>query len=129
MEHPNAETVRRGFKAFGQGDMVTAKSIFRPNVIWHVPGDGPLSGDLHGFDAIARWGSEIVTRTDGKFGEELVALLANDDWVVQLAKYHAERNGRTIEDFTWNIYHMVEGQVAECWVGFGDLKGFESLWK
>lgn len=128
MEHRNAETIRTGFNAFMIGDMKTAKSIFHPDVIWHVPGEGPLSGDLRGFDAIAHWGSELVARTGGKFGEELVSILANDDWAIQLARYHAERDGRTIEDFTWNVYRMVDGQVAECWVGFADLKGFLNFW-
>lgn len=68
MEHLNGETIRKGFNAFMQGHMTAAESVFHPDVIWHIPGVGPLSGDFHGFEAIARWGSELAARSGGTFG-------------------------------------------------------------
>jgi uncharacterized protein len=128
MTHPNAETIRKGFEAFGRGDMETARSIFRPNVIWRVSGHGPLSGEFHGFDEIARWGAQLYERSAGTFGEELIDILANDGWAFQIATYHAERLGRKIQDYTWNVFRMVDGQVSECWVYFGDSERFDDFW-
>jgi len=128
MAHPNVETIRKGFEAFMKGDIETARSIFHPNVAWHTPGRSPFAGDLEGFDAIARWGSQLVERSAGSFREELISVQADDKWAFQLTKYHAERKGRRIEDYSWNIFRMVDGRVAESWVGFGDLKSFDDFW-
>jgi len=70
--HPNAEAIRRGFEAFMRGDVEAARSLFAPDVVWHVSGHGPLAGDFHGFDDIARWGGELVARSGGTFREELL---------------------------------------------------------
>ncbi len=128
MTHPNAETVRKGFEAFRRGDMETARSVFHPNVIWRVSGRGPLSGEFRGFDEVARWGAQLYERSTGTFGEDLIDILANDSWAIQMATYHAERLGRKIQDYTWNVFHMVDGRVSECWVYFADTQGFDDFW-
>ena len=128
MTHPNAQTIRKGFDAFLRGDSETARSIFAPDVIWHVSGRCPLSGDFRGFAAIAAWGAQLYVRSGGTFAEELVDIVADDAWAVQLAVYRAERNGRKIQDRSVNVFRMVNGLVAECWVYFGDPNGFDEFW-
>ena len=128
MTHPNADVIRKGFDAFVRGNMEAARSISRPDVVWHVSGGGPLSGEYRGFDAIARWGGRLLERSGGTFVEELVDIVANDVWAVQISDYRAERNGRRIQDRSVNVYHMVEGRVAERWAYFSDVKGFDEFW-
>lgn len=128
MTQHNADVIRKGFDAFMRGDMETARSIFHPDVTWHVAGRGPLSGDYRGFDAIAGWGSQLFERSGGTFSEELVDVLANDSWATQISRYRAERQGRRIEDQSVNVYHMVGGRVKECWVYFSDVKRFDEFW-
>jgi ketosteroid isomerase-like protein len=128
MAHPNVEVIRKGYDAFMRGDMETARSIFQPTVVWHVPGRGPLSGNFRGFDEIARWGGQLFERSKGTFREDLVDIVADDKWAMQVTTYQAERNSRHIHDQSVNVYRMVDGLVAECWVYFGDPKGFEEFW-
>jgi ketosteroid isomerase-like protein len=128
MEHSNVGVIRKGYDAFMRGDMETARSIFHPDVIWHVAGGGPLSGKYRGFDEIARWGAQLFERSAGTFREELATIVANDSWAVQVAYYQAERNARKIRDQSVNVYRMVDGRVLECWVYFSDVQGFEEFW-
>ena len=128
MAHPNVETIRKGFDAFMRGDMPTARTMFAPDVIWHVPGRGPLSGDFRGFDEIARWGGQFFERSQGTFHEELVDVVADDSWAMMVTTYEAERSSRRVHDQSVNVYRMLNGRIAECWVYFGDPKGFEEFW-
>lgn len=128
MAHSNAEVIRKGFEAFLRGDLETARSIFHSNVVWHVAGTGPLSGQYRGFDAIARWGGQLFERSGGTFREVLVEIVANENWAFQIADYEAARGGRRIQDRSVNVYRMEDGRVAECWVYFSDAKGFDEFW-
>jgi ketosteroid isomerase-like protein len=125
--HPNAEAIRRGFEAFMRGDVEAARPLFAPDVVWHVSGHGPLAGDFHGFDDIARWGGELVARSGGTFREELLHVIADDAWGYQLATFRAEREGRKIEDRSVNVFRMHNGRVLECWVLFGDPAAFDAF--
>lgn len=126
--HPNAEAIRSGFAAFMRGDLDSARPLFAPEVVWHVSGRGSLSGDLRGFDEIAHWGGQLMERSDGTFREDLVSIIADDTMAFQLVTYRAERNGRTIEDRSVNVYRMSRGTVVECWVLFGDEQGWDVFW-
>ncbi len=127
--HPNADRIRAGFDAFMHGDAESARSLFTKDVVWHVSGNGPLSGDCHGFDAITAWGGRLAELSHGTFREELVSVVADDNWAVQVATCNASRNSQVIEDSSVNVFRMVEGEVAECWVLFGDVKSFDRFWK
>ena len=52
MAHPNEDLTRRGFDAFGKGDVDTLRELFDQDAVWHVPGRSQLSGDHRGMDAI-----------------------------------------------------------------------------
>jgi len=42
MTHPNEDLIRRGFEAYGRGDIQALMTeFFSPDIIWHMPGRGP----------------------------------------------------------------------------------------
>ncbi|MEJ8644548.1 nuclear transport factor 2 family protein [Streptomyces sp. MS1.HAVA.3] len=47
-EHPDCALVRRGYEAFGRGDMEMMSTLLTADVIHHVPGNNPLSGHHKG---------------------------------------------------------------------------------
>ncbi len=40
-EHPNIELSRRGYAAFGTGDMATLTELIADDAVWHVGGATP----------------------------------------------------------------------------------------
>jgi hypothetical protein len=44
----NAALIRSGYEAFARGDVAGALAVFADDILWHVPGRGPLSGDDRG---------------------------------------------------------------------------------
>lgn len=47
-EHPDCALVRRGYEAFGKGDLETMSTLLTADVIHHVPGNNPMSGHHKG---------------------------------------------------------------------------------
>ena len=47
---PNEEIVRQGYKAFGEGDMDTLRSLYAPDAVHVATGNNPLSGEYKGVD-------------------------------------------------------------------------------
>jgi asparagine synthase (glutamine-hydrolysing) len=49
MAHANEDLVRQGYKAFGEGDMDTLRSMFAPDAVHVATGNNPLAGEYKGF--------------------------------------------------------------------------------
>ena len=51
-EHPNAGVIKNVYEAFAKGNMATLTDLFAENVVYHIPGANPLSGEHRGRDAV-----------------------------------------------------------------------------
>ena len=45
-------TVRRGYQAFGEGDMEHFRAIYTPDVVQRMPGNNQMSGEHEGIDKV-----------------------------------------------------------------------------
>jgi uncharacterized protein len=116
MAHPNEDLVRRGYAAFGAGDMAALDDLFADEVIWHVGGRGPLSGDFAGKDAVFAYFGRLAQETGGSLRIDIHDLLANDEHVVALTTSSAERQGKSLTDSTAvQVFHVRDGKVTETW--------------
>jgi ketosteroid isomerase-like protein len=48
MAHPNLEIVLNAYRAFASGDMEAAGKNIAEDFVLHVPGRGPMSGEIIG---------------------------------------------------------------------------------
>ncbi|MCD6021800.1 MAG: polymerase factor sigma-70 [Actinomycetia bacterium] len=51
--HPSEELLRREYEAFTRHDLDALARIFSDEVIYHIPGTGPLSGEHRGREAVS----------------------------------------------------------------------------
>jgi uncharacterized protein len=119
--HPNEELVRKGYDAFGKGDMDTIRELFDPNIVWHSPGRSPLAGDFRGVDEVLQQFGKVFELTGGTFNLEIHDVLANDDHVAVLVTARGERDGKKLEDRSVQIFHVKDGKVTEQWLYSADL--------
>jgi|SRR3990172_6047697 len=118
-DHPNVELVRRGYAAFGSGDMDTLRELIAADVVWHSGGHNPLSGDFEGLDATLGLFARFFEVTGGDMSQELHAVLADDEHAVALLKQHIGRpDGRSYDGNEVHVFHLKDGKVTEFW-GFG----------
>ena len=109
----DADLVRRGYEAFGAGDMATLAELFAEDAVWHVPGNSGLSGAKQGRDAIFAFFAELFSRSGGTVKVDLQDVIGGDEHTVALHHSHAERNGEVLEENSVNVFRIRDGRVVE----------------
>ena len=128
-EHPNVEQARRGYAAFGSGDLATLSELIADNAVWHAQGVGPLSGDYHGRDQVFGFFGRLAEETGGTFRLDVHDILANDEHTAVLATLTASRNGKSIEVPVVNISHNDgNGKITEFWTSTTDPQAALDFW-
>jgi hypothetical protein len=123
--HPNEELLRREYEAFAREDLNALDEIFSDDIVYHVPGNNPFSGDHHGKASVFR-----LFREDRRasFRSEIHDVLANDRHAVALTSVHGARGGRALEDITVHVVHVVGGKITEAWFFPGDQAASDEFW-
>ncbi len=121
-EHPNVELMRRGYAAFAAGDMDTVGSLMADDIVWHSPGNNPLSGEFKGKDQVFADFAKLLELTGGTFGQEVHDVVANDQHAVVLvdSKWDKPKPFRVRNVHIW---HVSGGKVTEFWAYSEDQPG------
>jgi uncharacterized protein len=127
MAHPNEELVRRGYDAFGRGDMDTLRELFDLGIVWHFPGRSPLAGDHRGTDAVLGFFARTMELTAGTFRAELHDVMADDRHSVGMHLATGEREGRRLEDREVLVFHVRDGKVVEVWQYIADQYAYDEF--
>lgn len=113
----HVQRLREGYAAFGRGDLDALRGLFSPDMVWHVGGNNPLSGDYKGIDAVFEFFGKIFAETAGTFKNEVHDVLANDSHGVALVRQSGERNGKKIDTNAVHVVHYNDqGQTTESWI-------------
>jgi hypothetical protein len=84
-----------------------ARSLrFAEDILWHVPGRGPLSGDYHGHAQVLEFFGHFMRLSGGSFRIQLDEILAKRDLVVALCT--EERPAR------WSQLVIATGPRLDC---------------
>lgn len=86
-----------------------------PDIVWHVPGHNPVSGDYHGFDEYTRlMPSRMAPLTQWDFS--LKDVMVNGDHVVTSFTLQGERKGKRVDLRGAHIMRLNDaGQIVEGW--------------
>ena len=89
------------------------------DIIWHVPGHNPVSGDYHGFEEYTKlMPARMAPLTRWNFTLENV--MVNGNYVMTTLRVQGERNGKMIDIRGGHLMRLTdEGKVVEGW-GFTD---------
>ena len=100
------------------GDEAERANIAR-DIVWHVPGHNPVSGDYHGFQEYTQlMPTRMAPLTEWEFALE--DIMVNGNYVMTTLRLQGERKGKTIDIRGGHLFRInKEGRVAEGW-GFTD---------
>jgi ketosteroid isomerase-like protein len=127
-EHPNVELLRRGYEAYGSGDLETIDALFDDDIVWHVAGRGPLSGEYHGKQEVFGFFGKIMELSGGTSKLEVHDILASDDHGVALLTGSASREGREFSGSDVHVFHIRDGKVVEFWDSPVDQYAVDEFW-
>jgi ketosteroid isomerase-like protein len=106
----NIKTARRMYT----GDEAE-RAIIAEDIVWHVPGHNPVSGDYHGIEEYTQlMPSRMAPLSRWDFVVHVV--MVNGDHVVATVHLRGERRGRQVDLRGAHILRMNDqGQVVEGW--------------
>jgi uncharacterized protein len=127
VEHPNAQLMRKAGELLNAGDFPGFLELHTDDVVMHVPGSGPLSGDHRGRDGIAAVFQKEMSLLDAPPEFERHDDLGSDDHAVSLVVQRLRRGGRTLEGRQTVVAHVREGKFSEVWFQAEDQAAFDDF--
>ena len=126
-EHPNATAYRRTADAFRVGDREALAALIDEDVVWHIPGSGPMAGDIHGREALFRFFDRLRDVTEGTFMIKEHDVLGSDEHVVALSNWSAVREGIPVSVDVVGVFHFRDGRQQERWNHPSDMAALDRL--
>ena len=127
-ESQNLAVVRRGYEAFGKGDIETLKTVFSPNASWQEVATGVLPGNYRGAQAILEFFGQLAHESDGTMRAELQTMAASGDHVFALHRTTGKRKGKTLDTKTVLVFKLDMGVVTEVAEFQFDHPAFAQFW-
>ncbi len=114
-EHPNAALVRKGYEAFGKGDVAALTQLLAEGVVWHLPGNSHISGQHKGRDAVFAVFAKMGQISGGTFKIDIHDVIANDEHTVVVQRVTGSRPGKQLDARNVDVYHIRGGKASEWW--------------
>ena len=127
MAHPNEELIRNATEALSRGDMESFLAMHNDDIVIHVGGRSPFTGDHRGKDGVAQLFQRQAQMLDSLPQIQLHDALANDTHAVVLNSFRASKGDRTVETTQTIVAHVRDGKISEVWVEFGDQYAIDEL--
>jgi ketosteroid isomerase-like protein len=113
-EHPNVQRIRDAYAAFSAGDLAAALKDLAPDAVFHFGGEGPLSGDRKGAEAISANLIEVFTLTGGTQKLDIKGIYADDTQGVVVLRETASRpDGATLDVDEVHVLGIRGEQITE----------------
>jgi ketosteroid isomerase-like protein len=129
MAHPNEDIVRQGYKAFGEGDMDTLRSLFAPDAVHVATGNSQVAGQYEGVDAILGYYARLFELSDGTFAAELESVtVEGDDTVVAVHRDKGQRGGKTLDQDETLTFTISGGKISRLVENHSDQATYDAFW-
>ena len=119
--------LRELYSRFGKGDLPGVLELCTDDIVFHVPGTAPFSGDY----TRSNFGDligQVMQISGGTFREEIVDLVANDQHGVAILDHFLERGGKKIAYRTDHIWQLRDGKCCGWLERPGDEDAFSRVW-
>jgi uncharacterized protein len=129
MAHPNEEMVRQGYKAFGEGDMDTLRSLFAADAVHNATGNNPIAGEYKGIDNILAYYGQLFERSNGTFTAELKNVrVEGDDKAVATHHDKAQRGDKTLDQDETLTFTISGGKITRIVENHSDQAAYDAFW-
>ena len=127
-DHPNVAVFNSIYAAFASGDMDALATFFAEDVVWHSPGQNPISGTYEGRAATFASFAEEFERSGGTYSVEVHDVLANDEHIVAFLHATADREGKRLDQGYAIVFQMRDGKVHAAWEVWKDQPSVDEFW-
>lgn len=112
VSHPHVQAVLAYQQAVATGDIAAARTVFREDVVYIVPGTNLFSGTYRGPDAVMGYFGKLMAETRGSYAIPAMKWLICGDKVLLETENAATRAGRSLEWSEAILFEFVDGKKA-----------------
>jgi ketosteroid isomerase-like protein len=116
------------YEAFSRGDTQSVLATLAEDIVWHVPGRGPLSRDYRGHSEVLGFFQLFMQLSDGTFRVQIDDVFAKDDRVVILCTETAQRGSRSWSSPQVHVWTIRDGRAIAFRQYQGDQQGEDEFW-
>jgi ketosteroid isomerase-like protein len=103
--------------------------LFAEDVVWHVGGSHPLSGDKRGRRELLWYFQQVREMTGGTLQLEPESILASDEHIAMFTRVTGERNGRSLDVLMAQALTVgADGRFTEYWALADDQAAVDAFW-
>jgi len=124
----NGALIRSAYEAFAGGDVPGAVAAMADDIVWHVPGRGPLSRDYRGHAEVVGFFGHFMQLSGGTFQLRVDDVLAKGDRVVVLCTTSARRGGRSWSSPQIHVWTVKDGKATSFREYAGDEQTEDEFW-
>ena len=128
MVHPNEELIRRGYEAFGRGDIPAVLAVLANDIEWHVSGRSVVAGDYKGHQDVVGFFTKLMEGSGGTFRLDVHDFTASEDHVVVLTHETAEQGETALDSNNVHVWHVRDGIATEFWGTAFDQYAWDEFW-
>ena len=100
-------------EALLKGDFKSVFETMSDNIVWHMGGEGPLSGIVKGKEALGERLGEFIKRSNGTFRVITNWAASNDCFVVASVVSLAEKEDEKLNDPGIDLFRIENGKNKE----------------
>lgn len=124
----NLALVKRGYEAFGAGDMTTLMELYHPDAAFYTMSHDAADGSYRGRDAVFAFFGELLDVSEGTFRVVPLAMAAAGDRVFVLQELGGKHQERSLQEQSVMIFTIDNGLVREMREFFAPDSGLEAFW-
>jgi ketosteroid isomerase-like protein len=128
MADSKEDTVRRGYKAFTDGDMETLGSLYTDDVVQSMPGNNQLAGEHTGRENVIGLYGKMFELSGGTFSADLKSLKTEGDKVVSVHRSKGEREGKTLDADESIEFSFAGDKISRLAVSYSDEAAADAFW-
>ena len=123
----NDAIVRRLMAALVARDGPAVEAMLTEDVVYHFPGQNPISGTFKGREAVMAFFRRFPTLLDGPPTMDTHDVLSSEAHAADLSTLTAQRGGRPHTWRTIRVYHLVEDRISEVFVTIDDQPALDAF--
>ena len=116
-------------EALLKGDFKSVFETMSDNIVWHMGGEGSLSGIVKGKEALGECLGEFTKRSNGTFRVITNWAASNDCFVVASVVSLAEKEDEKLNDPGIDLFRIENGKIQEVWTFAEQQEEEDKFWK
>ncbi len=121
--------MREAFDAFNRGDFKTFGSFLAADIVWHVGGHHPLSGDYRGRSAVLEYCTKAFELTKGTLRGEPLDIMTSDRHAGVFNRITGQRVGRRLDAvLAQALTFDADGRWTEYWALADEQDEVNAFW-